>query len=90
LRPQFLLLDEVTSAVDVEAAAIIRGELAYAARAGTGIVLVTHGVGLARACADHVAFLDHGRLVEAGDRRTLHTPTSARLQQFLEMVDAAD
>lgn len=87
-RPRLLLLDEPVSALDAPLRAGVmdlldrlRGEL------GLAYVLVSHDVHLVRRCADDVAVLYRGRLVE-------HGPTAAVLSRprhpyTRALVDAA-
>ncbi|SDU02476.1 amino acid ABC transporter ATP-binding protein, PAAT family [Verrucomicrobium sp. GAS474] len=83
LKPQCLLLDEITSALDLEQARILFDHLLTLREQGIALALVTHSLGFARAHADIVHFLDQGRLAETGGREILSTPQSDRLRQFL-------
>lgn len=66
LDPRLLLLDEPTSALDPAR----RGALAEAVRslaaAGRGVLISTHDLDFARACADRVAVLRDGVVAETG------------------------
>ena len=51
------------------------------------IVMATHEMGFAREVADHVAFLNAGRVLEQGPPAELFThPREERTQQFLQRV----
>jgi len=65
-----LLLDEFTSSVDADTE---RDMLAMIDRefAGCTIVMVAHRLHIVSEFCDRVLVLDHGRIVEAGDPRTL-------------------
>ena len=64
MQPKILLLDEVTSALDpVNEAAVHEGIERLAA--GRTVVVVAHRLRTVRR-ADHVVFLDGGRIVEEG------------------------
>lgn len=66
-RPDVLLCDEATSALDPETTRSILDLLGELNRdLGLTIVLITHEMSVVRAVCDHVAVLDHGRLVETG------------------------
>lgn len=66
-RPDILLCDEATSALDPETTRSVLALLAYLNRdMGLTIILITHEMEVVRAICDHVAVLDHGRLVESG------------------------
>jgi ABC-type polar amino acid transport system ATPase subunit len=89
LEPRYLLLDEVTSALDVEHVSRVLGQLQEARDRGTGILLVTHLIGFAKQSADQIVFIEGGRIVEAGGPSMLTTPSSDRLSRFLSLVETA-
>jgi len=63
MNPRYLLLDEVTSALDPEMTAEVLAILAKLARTGTTMLFVTHEVEFARRISDRIVFLEHGRLL---------------------------
>jgi len=63
MKPRYLLLDEVTSALDPEMTAEVLAILAKLADDGTTMVFVTHEIDFARQISDRIVFLDKGRLV---------------------------
>lgn len=63
MKPRYLLLDEITSALDPEMTAEVLGILAKLARDGTTMVFVTHEIEFARTISSRVVFLDKGQLV---------------------------
>jgi D-methionine transport system ATP-binding protein len=66
-EPALLLSDEATSALDPETTASILALLRDINRKlGLTIVLITHEMNVIRAIADHVVFLDQGRVAEQG------------------------
>ena len=83
VRPKLLLLDEITSAQDVERCDTISRELRRLARNGMTVVFSTHYLQFAAGTADEFAFLDQGTLIEAGPIAQLRTPTTERLRKFL-------
>jgi len=89
LRPKYLLLDEVTSALDVEYVAVVLNHLLALKKQGTGILLITHLIGFARRAADRILFLEQGRVVEEGGRDVLASPRTSRLREFVSLVDTA-
>ncbi len=89
LRPSYVLLDEITSALDVEQVSAILGHLQTLRRRGIGILLVTHLLGFARRAADHVLFLEGGEVVEAGGPEVLTAPKHARIRDFLSLIESA-
>jgi ABC-type glutathione transport system ATPase component len=65
--PALLVADEPTSALDPLSAAQVLGLLVRLARAeGGALVLVSHDLAAVAACADRVAVIEAGRIVEAG------------------------
>jgi ABC-type polar amino acid transport system ATPase subunit len=63
MQPRYLLLDEVTSALDPEMTAEVLGILAKLAHEGTTMLFVTHEIEFARQISDRIVFLEKGRLV---------------------------
>lgn len=65
--PSLLLSDEATSALDPETTLSILQLLKdLKASLGVTIILITHEMSVIREVCDHVAVLDHGRIVEQG------------------------
>jgi len=89
LHPKFLLLDEITSALDVEYISALLNHLKLLRDQGTGILLVTHLIGFARQSADQVLFMDKGEVVESGGPEILVAPKSKRLNTFLSLMISA-
>ena len=66
-RPEVLICDEITSALDVSVqAAIVELLRGLQTDAGLSLLFVTHNLALVRAIADSVLVLSDGRLVESG------------------------
>ncbi len=87
LEPSVVLLDEPTSALDPELVGEVLGVIRSLADSGTTLVIVTHEVAFAREVADHVVFLDHGRVVEQGPpAQVIDAPQHARTRDFLARV----
>jgi putative ABC transport system ATP-binding protein len=71
-EPEVLLLDEVTSALDVTVqAAVLDTLLDLHERTGTTMVFVSHDLAVVGSIADRIAVLRNGRLVELGDADTV-------------------
>ncbi|GAB4012517.1 methionine ABC transporter ATP-binding protein [Nocardioides ultimimeridianus] len=67
LRPPVLLSDEATSGLDPESTRAILALLTgLRDDLGVTILVITHEMDVVRGMADHVAQLDHGRIVEQG------------------------
>lgn len=89
LQPRYVLMDEVTSALDIEQVVNILNFLPRLKERGIGVLLITHALNFARNAADTILFMDQGTVVERGDVSLLDNPKTPRLQQFLSMVQAA-
>ena len=90
VRPRLLLLDEITSALDPELVGEVLAIVRELAHGGSTILMATHEMGFARQVADHVCFLDGGRVLESGPPgQVLGEPRERRTQQFLARVVAA-
>lgn len=79
-RPDVLLCDEITSALDVSVQATVIELLRDLMADGLTMVFVTHDLAVVRSIADRVAVLDQGRIIEAaqaeavfGDPQTDYT-----------------
>jgi iron complex transport system ATP-binding protein len=72
-RPQALILDEPTAALDLVARRRFLDVIRRIARQGTTIVLVTHHVEEIIPEVDHVVLLDHGRVAADGPKAAVLT-----------------
>lgn len=83
-RPDVVLLDEPFSALDVSLRAQVRAEVLRALRAsGATAVLVTHDQDEALSCADQVAVLRDGKVIQAGTPRAIYEqPTDRQTAEF--------
>jgi polar amino acid transport system ATP-binding protein len=82
--PTALLFDEPTSALDPEMVGEVLQVMKSLARDGMTMMCVTHEMNFAREVADHVWFMDQGRLVERGTPEQFFSrPQSERAQRFL-------
>jgi ABC-type polar amino acid transport system ATPase subunit len=63
MKPRYLLLDEVTSALDPEMTAEVLASLAKLAEDGTTMLFVTHEIEFARQISDRIVFLEKGKLL---------------------------
>ena len=89
-RPQLMLFDEVTSALDPELVAEVLGVIRELAEGGMTMLIATHEMGFARDIANRVCFLDDGVLLEQGRPEEIFSnPQEPRTQQFLQRIIAA-
>jgi ABC-type polar amino acid transport system ATPase subunit len=89
LNPNYVFLDEITSALDVEQVAAVLGHLQLLRDRGMGILLITHLLGFARRASDHIVFLEDGQILEQGCKEILDRPQHPIFQQFLSLVKMA-
>jgi len=87
MRPDLMLLDEVTSALDPELVAEVLGVIRELATEGMTMLIATHEMSFARDIADRVVFLDEGVILEQGTPEEIFSaPKEARTQQFLQRI----
>ncbi|SNS34803.1 amino acid ABC transporter ATP-binding protein [Antarctobacter heliothermus] len=87
MKPQIMLFDEITSALDPELVGEVLDVLRQLRTEGMTMVLATHEMGFARELADTVCFLDRGRILESGSPEQLFgTPEQERTRAFLSRV----
>jgi polar amino acid transport system ATP-binding protein len=87
MRPELMLLDEVTSALDPELVAEVLNVIRELADGGMTMLIATHEMGFARDIASRVCFLDGGLIVEeAPPEEIFARPKQVRTQRFLERI----
>ena len=92
VKPEVILLDEPTSALDPELVGDVLDVLKQLAKEGVTMVVVTHEMGFARDVANHVIFMDGGKIVEENNAHDFFSrPKEERTKQFLARIlsDAA-
>jgi polar amino acid transport system ATP-binding protein len=90
MRPELMLLDEVTSALDPELVAEVLNLIRELAAGGMTMLIATHEMSFARDIANRVCFLDEGVLLEQGPPAQIFTsPQEPRTRQFLDRIIAA-
>jgi polar amino acid transport system ATP-binding protein len=86
-KPQLMLLDEVTSALDPELVAEVLSVIRGLAQGGMTMLIATHEMGFARDIASRVCFLDAGVLLEQGPPDQIFSaPQEERTRQFLQRI----
>jgi len=87
MRPDIMLLDEVTSALDPELVAEVLNVIRELAEGGMTMVIATHEMGFARDIAKRICFLDEGVILEEGPPdRMFSAPSNERTRQFLQSI----
>jgi polar amino acid transport system ATP-binding protein len=87
LKPDILLLDEVTSALDPELVTEVLDTIRLLARDGMTMLIVSHEMGFVREVANKVAFMDQGRILEIGPpAQIFDAPHSPRVREFTAKI----
>ena len=87
-QPKLLLADEPTSALDVTTQAqIVRQMMELRDDYGTGIIVVTHNLGVAAYMSDYIVVMKDGRIEDQGDRdHILHHSENEYTRKLLSAV----
>jgi len=83
LKPKYLLLDEITSALDIEQIERVAALLEKLRASGLGILLVSHLINFAKRTSDQIVFMDGGVVIERGGKEFVSSPQKQRTQEFL-------
>lgn len=84
LKPEILLFDEVTAALDPEMVREVLDVILELASGGYTMLIVTHEMQFARAVADRIVFIDGGKIVESDTPESFFTqPKTDRARRFL-------
>lgn len=87
MRPEIILLDEITSGLDVQSVDRVAQVLERVRAAGQGLIIVTHLLAFARRICDRTAVLIDGRVAEFGATSdVLDRPSSSGAKEFLRTV----
>jgi len=87
MRPDVMLFDEVTAALDPETKKEVLFTIQELARDGMTCIIVTHEMGFAREVANHVYFTERGLIVEHGPPSEFFGDAKdPRTREFLSQV----
>ena len=87
LRPEILLLDEVTSALDPELVNEVLDTIRLLAKEGMTMIIVSHEMAFVREVATKVIFMDEGRIIEVGKPdEIIDNPRSDRAKGFMAKI----
>ena len=87
MRPDVMLFDEVTAALDPETVKEVLVTIQELAEEGMTCILVTHEMGFAREVANHIYFTDRGIIVEHGPPSTFFNEAKdPRTKEFLSQI----
>lgn len=84
MKPELVLFDEVTSALDPETVGEVLWVIRDLIRDGMTSILVTHEMRFAEEISDIVVFTENGRIVDQGSpEQIFHTFDNPRIRQFV-------
>ena len=87
MRPEVMLFDEVTAALDPETVKEVLNTIRELAQEGMTCILVTHEMRFAREIAHEIYFTDGGVIVESGPpARLFDHPVKDRTRAFLSQI----
>ena len=87
MQPDYMLLDEVTSALDPELVGEVLDTLRMLREEGMTMIAVTHEIPFAREVADRIAFFHEGVIHEIAEpEKMLNNPEKSRTQEFLRCI----
>jgi len=87
MAPAYILLDEVTSALDPELVGEVLDTLRLLRQDGMTMVVVTHEIAFAREVSDRVAYFREGQIEEIGPpSQVIDSPESEHTRRFLSNV----
>jgi polar amino acid transport system ATP-binding protein len=87
MNPRIMLFDEPTSALDPEMIQEVLDVMSKLAEEGMTMVVVSHEIGFAKACADRAILMDGGKIIEEATPEILfNKPKHERTKAFLSKV----
>ena len=87
LKPEILLLDEVTAALDPELVNEVLDTIGQLAREGITMLIVSHEMGFVRSVSSRVAMMDQGQIIEVGTpEQIFKSPKEARTSEFVGKI----
>lgn len=88
MHPKLILFDEVTAALDPEMVREVLDLMTELAKEGRTMLIVTHELSFARAIADRIIFMEHGKIVgENNPTDFFEHPKTERAKQFLKVFE---
>ena len=84
-QPDLLFLDEPTAHLDFESIRFIEAQIIAARKSGTSIVMTSHNRTQAERLAEHVIFMENGKIVEvASAKRFFSSPQTKAAKTYLK------
>lgn len=89
-NPDVVILDEPTAGVDIELRDQLWNTIRNLHKEGKTIILTTHYLAEAQNLCDHIAFINHGKLVKEGKKEKLLSDLGSRFLdvEFDNVIDA--
>ena len=86
-KPEILLLDEVTSALDPERVNEVLDTIRNLTSEGITMIIVSHEMAFVREVSTRVAMMDEGRIVECGTPQQIFSePREDRTREFVSKI----
>lgn len=87
LKPEILLLDEVTAALDPELVNEVLDTIGQLANEGITMLIVSHEMGFVRKVSSRVVMMDKGQIVETGTPAEIfENPKEQRTREFVSKI----
>ncbi len=87
IKPQVLLLDEITSALDPELVHGVLNLIKVLARDGQSMILATHHLKFALEVADRIIFMENGKIVQDSQSNDfVYAQKNTRIKEFLKTL----
>lgn len=83
MQPDVLLFDEPTAALDPEITNEVVNIIKKLSATGITQIIVTHEVDFARKVANHVLYLEQGKVIEYGDQSVFTNPKTPEFKKYL-------
>ena len=81
-QPDLLFLDEPTAHLDFESIRFIEAQIIAARKSGTSIVMTSHNRTQAERLAEHVIFMENGKIVEMTPAKTFFSSPQTKAAKF--------
>jgi len=90
LEPKLLILDEITSALDIGRIEALSSLLMRRVDSESSILMSTHSLGFAKSLESEIFFVERGLIVESGSSKILSRPKSESLRRFLSLESGVE
>jgi len=87
LKPEILLLDEITAALDPELVSEVLDTIRSLASEGMTMIIVSHEMGFMREVSHRIAFMAQGKIIECGPAEQIfNAPIEERTRDFVSKI----